>query len=302
MGSYTEGRPGPLLICIAGIHGNEWAGVQALDLLYKMIQVEPITNPSFTFHGKVVFILGNLPALKSKTRYIDADLNRIWFDEGSSSNLEAHEVEYRERRILQRIISQEIKAWPNAEVVLLDLHTTTAEGGIFTLPTNEPYSIEIAKEMHAPVITGLVERLPGTLISYYTHSSYPQPITGIVFEGGQHDDPLSVNRCIAATINCMRTIGLVSAKHVVNRHDKLLVTYAQGLPKVAEFQYVHRLNKNDGFQMLPGFKNFQQVEQGMILAHDQSGPIEAQKDGLLLMPHYQVKGEDGFFLVKVVDL
>ena len=63
IGSYTQGLPGPLMICTAGLHGNEWAGVKALDLLLKMLEVEPITNPEFTFYGKIVAISGNIASL-----------------------------------------------------------------------------------------------------------------------------------------------------------------------------------------------------------------------------------------------
>ncbi len=296
IGTYTENRPGPLLICVAGLHGNEWAGVEALSLLIKMLEVEPITNPDFRFYGSLVFLSGNLPALKARTRFIDLDMNRIWKSNPAPSIRES--VEHRQMVQLRRLIDGEIRSWHNNQITILDLHTTTAEGGIFCLPTSDRESIRLGREMHAPVITGLVSRLEGTLIRYFTDRYEERGLNGVVFEGGQHDDPLSVNRCIAAVINCMRTIGCVSADHVVNRHDELLVTYARGLPKVAAFRYVHRIKRDDAFRMLPGFHNFQAVTEGTIIAQDKNGPISMPFDGLILMPLYQDKGEDGFFIVE----
>ena len=46
---YTHDLNGPLLIVMAAMHGNEPAGVRALEYLFKMLEVEPITNHNFQF-------------------------------------------------------------------------------------------------------------------------------------------------------------------------------------------------------------------------------------------------------------
>lgn len=304
LGSYTQGHPGPLLICIVGVHGNEQAGIKAMDLIFKMLEVEPITNPSFVFEGKMICFQGNLPAIAQNIRYIDSDLNRLWKPEVlyrlESKKDQQLTPEEKELRRLKRAIDREIRQWPNDQVYLLDLHTTTATGGIFTLPTEDAYTLEIAQTMIAPVILGLVERLEGTLLQHYVQRYEEKSVVGIVFEAGQHDDPLSVNRTIAAVINYMRTIGSVSPEHIVNRHADLLKSYAEGLPKVARLLYVHRIEEGDHFKMVPGFENFQEVAKGTVMAHDRRGEIKAACDGLVLMPHYQSKGNDGFFMIKPI--
>ena len=295
LGSYSQGRPGPLLICAAGLHGNEWAGIKALDLLFKMLEVEPITNPDFRFFGKIVAVAGNIPALKMRKRYVNKDLNRIW--NRQNFDTPGNEVEFGELVNVKEAIDDLIFEWGGESVFILDLHTTTAEGGIFSLPTNDQESIKIAETFHAPVIVGLVERLRGTLVKHYTQRE-DVAVTGLVFESGQHDDPLSVNRSIAAIINCMRTIGNVSPDHIENRYDQLLIDYSKGLPVLAEFIYGHNIAPDDQFVMNPGFKNFDQVFAGQELANDQYGPIVAKVDGLILMPHYQAQGDDGFFIIR----
>ncbi len=299
LGTYTEQRPGPLLICVGGMHGNEWAGVQALQLLSQMLEMEPRTNPSFEFYGRWVSITGNLTALAARTRYIERDLNRMWTDAYLSTLTDgALAAEDQELLALKGTIDAEIERWDGDQIILLDLHTTTAEGGIFTLPTNDARSIRIAENMHAPVITGLVDRLKGTMISYYTEHAEAKDIIGIVFEAGQHDDPLSVNRSIAAVVNCMREAGNVESKHIVNRHNALLVDYSRGLPRVARFVDSHLIKPGDQFAMVAGYKNFQEIEKGEVLATDINGPIVASHKGMILMPHYQPQGEDGFFIIR----
>ena len=81
---------------------------------------------------------------------------------------------------------------------------------------------------------------------------------------GQHNEPLSVNRAIAAITNCMRTIGSVKEDDVENRHDDLLIEYSKNLPKVARLLKVHQIQPGDHFEMMPNYKNFQKVAKGEI--------------------------------------
>ncbi len=47
IGIFDENHRGPLVIMFGGIHGNETAGVKALEYLIKMLEVEHITNETF---------------------------------------------------------------------------------------------------------------------------------------------------------------------------------------------------------------------------------------------------------------
>ncbi|HMZ25651.1 MAG TPA: succinylglutamate desuccinylase/aspartoacylase family protein, partial [Saprospiraceae bacterium] len=78
IGRYDEGVKGPLVICIGGIHGNEKAGLKAIDLMLKMLEVEHITNTNFEFKGRFLGVSGHLAAIRQNQRYIEKDLNRLW--------------------------------------------------------------------------------------------------------------------------------------------------------------------------------------------------------------------------------
>ena len=302
IGSYTGKKKGPLLICFGGMHGNEPAGVRALELMFKMLEVEPITNPNFSFRGRFVGLRGNLRALEIKKRFIEKDLNRVWTPQNVEriyntpvTDLDAEDLEMWE---LLNIIHAEIEAYQPDKIVFLDIHTTTAFGGIFAIATDDPESVRIAVELHAPVITGMLEGIKGTSLHYFNNENFPNNTTAVVFEAGQHDEVLSVNRAIAALTNCMRTIGCVRAQDVENRHDSLLIEYSKGLPKVAKLIKTHTIDPEDQFEMFPDYKNFQRVKKGELLAKDRNGKIYADEDGLILMPLYQNQGDDGFFLVQ----
>ena len=290
------------MICLAGVHGNEMSGIKALDLIFKMLEVEPITNPSFQFKGRLVGFLGNLKALQAGRRFVSEDMNRIWTEEIINHIMHTPEAELEneqlELRQLLRAVELEIDDYQPDHVVLLDLHSTSSPGGIFTIVRNDLESIRFGIELHAPVILGLIEGLQGTLLHYFNPDHFERKLSSIVFEAGHHKDPLSVNRSIAAVINCLRTAEMVRAEHVENQHDLLLIEHSRDLPKVNHLIYIHHCDPNDGFVMIPGFKNFDRVVEGMLLAHDHQGEIRAKCDGLLLMPRYQSEGGDGFFIIE----
>ena len=70
---------------------------------------------------------------------------------------------------------------------------------------------------------------------------------------------------------------------------------------MSELLYVHPIAADDDFVMHPGFKNFQPIAKGELLASDKNGEIKAKQDGRILMPLYQKQGEDGFFLIQTVE-
>jgi len=77
IGNIEGTEPGPVLMFIAGIHGNEPTGVLALQQVFEELAAEqtPIC-------GHVIGVSGNLNALAKNTRFISKDLNRIWNRDG----------------------------------------------------------------------------------------------------------------------------------------------------------------------------------------------------------------------------
>ncbi|MEO0333392.1 MAG: succinylglutamate desuccinylase/aspartoacylase family protein, partial [Bacteroidota bacterium] len=237
IGEHTGKERGPLLVCFAGMHGNEPAGVQALEILFTLIENEPNINPDFRFKGRMIGLRGNLKALRNRVRYLNHDLNRLWTVDNIRRILQTpkRELEAEDEEISEilGIIHAEIADYQPNKLIILDLHTTTADGGIFTIACDDPESVEIGTELHAPVVKGLLNGIYGTTLHYFNSENMGIPTVAVTFESGQHEDPLSVNRAIAAIINCMRTTGLVKAQDVENRHDALLIEFSRNLPKVA---------------------------------------------------------------------
>ncbi len=301
IGHYVGSAPGPLVIAIGGIHGNEPAGVYALERLFDLLEEEPLVNPGFSFRGELLALRGNVAALSSGRRYIDVDLNRIWPDAnqpvttGTSS-------EARELDDLLAIIEDVAEASPLSDIVLLDLHTTTARSGIFSVTGDDDPSLLLAAEMGVPVIRGMLDGMSNTTLHYFRKKNFPgeRSVRAISFEAGNHDDPGSVDRAVAATVSLLRALGCVQEEDVSTHHDETLREAAGQLPILTELVYVHKLprKRDNDFRMLPGFTNFQPVRAGTLLATDRDGDIRAAETGYVLMPLYQELGEEGFFLIR----
>lgn len=300
---FEGASPGPLLIVIGAIHGNELAGLKALELVGKMLEVEPVTNPYFKFIGKMIGLAGNLPAITNQVRFIDEDLNRIWYPEKiaaiKSKPSSERSVEENELWAILSTVLYHIEQYKPTELFILDLHTTSSGGGIFAIPTDDPKSLSVAKNLHAPVILDMLQGIEGSTMHYFNNENFSElPTTAVAFEAGQHDDHTSVNRCIAAIVNCLRSIGCVTKDDVENIHDEVLQLYAASLPKTSRLLYRHRIIDGDNFKMKDGYKNFDAIQEGEVLACDRRGLIKAKKGGRILMPLYQNQGAEGFFIIK----
>jgi len=301
IGHYRGAEAGPLVVAIGGIHGNEPAGVRALERLFEMLEDEPRLNPGFNFKGEFLALRGNLEALAQGKRYIDVDLNRIWRPLGPRPEQFATSEDHELHELLAAIETA-VEEAPLSELVLLDIHTTTATGGIFAITGDDAPSLSLAAEMSVPVIKGMLSGLQGTTLHYFrgNHFETTLPVRAISFEAGHHTDPLSVDLALASTINLLRALGCVKDEDVSTYHDQRLRESAAHLPRLTELAYVHKIanNGSDGFRMNPGYKNFQPVRKGELLATDNNGEITAPLDGYLLMPLYQSQGEEGFFVVR----
>lgn len=303
IGRFEGEQPGPLLICIGGIHGNEPAGILAMKEVFRLLDKEPASNPKFAYKGTVIGIRGNLPAIERKKRFINRDLNRMLIREDIERFRdipeESLEVEEKECLALIAVIEAEQKRYNAETTLILDLHTTTAGGGVFSIAAEDEISLSLAKGLHIPVILGIAHGLKGTTIDYFNRPEHHTCC--VVFEAGQHDDPESVHRTVSAIINCMRSILAVQPHDVDHRHDGLLMSLSAGLPKVTRLIYHYKIHPGEAFSMHAGYNNFDPVVKGDILAENENGVITSPCTGLILMPKYQPLGDDGFFIVEPVE-
>lgn len=300
LGTWGGDAPGPLVIGIGGMHGNEPAGVLALQRA-----LETLRSSRTPFRGRFVGLSGNRAALARGRRYIHQDLNRLWSAErvrrlrNGRNSVEATSETEEQRELLAALEAQ--LAQRRGPVVCLDLHTTSAAGTPFVVIGDTLLNRRFAFGLGAPVVLGLEERLESTILNHLGERGY----VAVGFEGGQHDSPSALTIHLAAIRSVLATAGCVRAEDFRAPHDGREASGAEGsagraAPRVVEIRDHHVIREGDDFVMEPGFTNFQPVERGQALARDRRGPILARESGQILMPLYQEQGTDGFFLVRQV--
>jgi succinylglutamate desuccinylase len=111
-----------------------------------------------------------------------------------------------------------------------------------------------------------------------------------------------VDRAEAAVWIALAASGVLPAgsRPEVEAGRALLGAGSAGLPRVVEVRHRHAIAAADGFRMDPGFRSFQPVGAGQVVARDRRGPVAVAEAGRLLMPLYQPLGDDGYFLIREV--
>lgn len=291
LGDVRGSAPGPTLVVICAMHGNEPAGVIAAQ------QVMPQLEKQGILRGRVVALVGNRAAVVRGERCQVRDLNRAFTaDQIEALHAQPESADDPEQIEARAVLAclDDLAAASDRPLVLLDLHTTSGGGPPFSVVPDALFSRELAAALPFPAILGLLESIDGTLLSRMTARGH----VGIGIETGQHADPL------AAGLHAASIWRVLAKMRMIKREPKQAATTLNAvdpsLPAVVEHVHRHAVQPEDQFRMRPGFKGFQRIERGQILADDVQGPVVAHCGGRILMPLYQRIGSDGFFITRDV--
>lgn len=289
IGKYKGKHPRVMLIAIGGIHGNEPAGVLAITEVLEILQNTP---EKLNYQGIMLGLRGNCAALSNQRRFMDKDLNRIWNPEYIThlDNIPKHGwcSEDNEMMALRAAILYEIINERPQQVILLDIHTTSGEGSVFSVVPEDKRSLILANHIGAPIVKGIANGVGNTLLQYFNTQQLDTIITVIAFEAGQHQDIDAINSAKQAILKLLAQPMEFDEKQIEQ------INYGS----LYDISYCHKILPDDEFEMASGFHNFQSVAKGTILASDKYGNISAPYDCKMLMPLYQKQGEEGFFLIK----
>jgi succinylglutamate desuccinylase len=297
LAAHCQGpAPGPLLVAIGQMHGNEPAGTAAVRRVAGMLE-----RPGFLRRGTFAGLIGNSAAVGAGVRFVRQDLNRLWRPDNVERLLRSpfeklHEDERELVKILQTLGELRDSCPPGTPLVVIDLHTTSAGGGAFALASDDPWAAELADVLGVPVVHGMLAHLEGTSMAYFTGERFPPRTAALAFEAGQHDEPASVERGTAAILRLMRALEMVAENGSGDRPGQSV----NEVPRHLGLVYRHPVGTSDGFSMRPGYANFGPVKKGEPLADDRHGPVLCPADGFILMPLYQKQGSDGFFVLRPI--
>lgn len=294
IGKMETGKSGPTLVFFAGIHGNEVAGLFALEKVFA--DLEQIKDK---IRGKVYGICGNIKALASNKRYLKEDLNRLWTKSNIKKIAKKDEIADEEEELVAVLgIIVEILDNDPGPYYFIDLHTTSSKTIPFITINDALINRKFSAQFPVPIVLGIEEFLDGPLLSYINQLGY----VAIGFESGQHDEEASISNNIAFIFLSLVYARLIKKKYLpeFDFYHKQLEKASKEILDIFEVTYLHRIQNGEQFKMLPGFESFECVKKGTRLAISDGNPVESQYTARLFMPLYQKWGSEGFFLIRSI--
>lgn len=293
IGTHSTGEPGPLVLAMGGIHGNETSGVLAIESVLRQLQDNDIP-----ISGSFMGLLGNRPALARGTRCVDEDLNRCFrFERLLSPVPQDPTIEEAQLREITTIIDE--LAEEHEDICFIDCHTTSAMTMPYISVNEHPESLHLAHHFPLSCVVGLEKSIPGCFGEYCNRLDY----RGFTVEGGQHAELASIENHEAILWLLMAYSGAMHKEDIRNFSDYHESLARHTIEGCRHFRLAahYRISDGENFIMRPGYVNFQKVSKGEVLADSDLGEIRSPCDARILMPLYQPQGDDGFFLLEDDD-
>ncbi len=289
IGDYSGDKKGPLLFVTAGVHGNEPSGVKALKKVFTELEK---TKPQI--NGRIVGVMGNKAALDKGQRYIDEDLNRTWTEE----NVKNNDPETQEQREMHEIIEilEKYSKDDYTKRYFLDCHTTSSDSLPYISVQDVNDNDSWAHKFPTYIVRGFSDIVYGAIDHYMSRTG----LTGFVFEAGQHTSHASVENHEGMIWLALKEANGLNVENVSCYPECVEHFTEKNAPsqKTFEIIYRHEIKKGDNFKMEPGFKNFQKIKKGQLLATSNGREIKSEWDAYIFMPLYQSQGNDGFFVIE----
>lgn len=254
---------GTTSVVLVGVHGDEKCGVEALEKILPTLEIE---------RGTVLFGYGNPRAIEADTHFIEANLNRMFNDEGRLTIEEKQSYEFQRAQFLKNYLN-------NADA-LLDIHASS-------IPNSRAFIICEANAneivFFSPtdlVVSGFDKVEPGGT-DYYMNSKGK---IGICLECGYMKDPQSAKIAEASIFAFLKTRG-----HIRNDLAPQKKSYVQMFKKY--------FAKTDKFTLSKPFENFEIVTENQLIGTDGQEEVKASKRSLILFAHNGTKIGDEVFLL-----
>ncbi len=197
--TFASGAPGPHVVLVSLVHGNEFAGAVVLARWLRAG-----LRPS---RGRLTLVFANLgafarfdPVDPTLSRYLDEDLNRLWRADRLDGARDSAEA--RRARELRPVIE--------SADVLLDLHSMLWPSDPLVLSGGPPRARALAATLGTPAVVVAEAGHPegGRLLD---HAPFAEPFghrTALLVEGGEHWEDATVATLEAAAAALLRATGV----------------------------------------------------------------------------------------------
>lgn len=187
---YEGRRPGPHVVCVSLIHGNEFSGAIVLDRLLRA-RIRPRAGRlSLVFANPAALALFN-PDDPVRARCVDEDMNRVWSPDMLEGSQHSHELA-RARELLPVILTADR---------LLDLHSMLWPGDPLLLSGLSPAGRRMARRIRGVDIC-LADRGHRSGCRLIDHPRFTgDTAAACLLEAGQHWQQATVTRAMQAVLS-----------------------------------------------------------------------------------------------------
>lgn len=260
---------GPKSVILAGVHGNETCGIEAIKKLLTDLRIDS---------GEVIFAFGNPQAIEQGTRFTEENLNRMFLPRQLLTVAQTLSYEFRR--------AEELKEIFKGSEVLLDIHASNN-------PSSQPFIIceENAKDIYKylpikTVVHGFDIVEPGGT-DYYMNSIGK---IGICIECGYIKDDESVKIAINSILSFLRARG-----HILNGDN------VEIKKELIEMYYLYK-TKTNRFTLSKPFADFENVMKDQMIGIDGMEKIFAPEDSIILFAKdLSIKNSEAFLLGRNMD-
>lgn len=294
IGEIRGDEDGPTIVFFSGIHGNETAGVFALQETINKINPEDVK-------GSIYCISGNLEALGLNQRYVDKDLNRVWMEPNLKALNEIDQSNNEDKEQLELLtLLKDILNENKGSLYFIDLHTTSSKTTPFITINDNLINRRFSNQFPVPIVLGIEEYLNGPLLSYINTLGY----VSLGFESGQHDEINAITNCSAFIYLALEITNVLARENIPNysSHYMRLKTESEKTTGFYEIIDLYPITDQENFKMINGFKNFQTVRKGIALASSDNITIKSKHNAKIFMPLYQPQGNEGFFIIRRINI
>ncbi len=262
-------QPGPHVLAVSLIHGNEFAGA--------IVLAELLATNFRPKHGRLTLGFANLAAFAqfdpenpTASRYVEEDMNRVWDDYQLFGVRHSAELD-RAREILPLVDTTDM---------LLDLHTMLWPADPSLLCGAGPRGRDLAFAIGTPgqVIADAGHVGGKRLIDYgrFTEGA-EQNAACVLVEAGQHWHPNAVTQSRATLRSLLRHAGMLDAPPPDHKPS-----FAQVIQTITA--------RSNRFHFTRPYRGGEFVRRaGTIIAHDGEAEITTPEDNLMLvMPSLRV--------------
>lgn len=295
--------PGPRVVVVGQVHGNEPVGRHVLARLAEVVRDELVA-------GTVVGVLANLEAMALDVRFTPGgrDLNRLW-DRDSLDRLAATPAEAlptsEERRV--KVLAPVVL---DADVIL-DLHSTSQPAPAHLVLRDDLRHAEMGARLGvARLVTGLHEGAildGGVLANAGLRVGERSNRLGFTLEAGQHQDPTNVDRGWGVLTRLLHALGCWRTRPApvggAFEVYEVVAAFRQAPAHAEPYRFVgHEGGEPGGGRHGPPRRlaSFEAVEAGeVMLRRGHHEVIRAEAPFTMLMPAPTASpGEDLYYVCK----